>query len=202
MACPKRCFISNLYTESFIANSRVSFVRILATALATEPISSQDDFVRFPGRDSKHVQFVVLVLDDGTATFGFWTPRSMVEKLCLRPGDLVECIAKLCQNGDVKRFYTESLSIIKDQNMEYLRWAELSTTSSNSSRRFGYPSLEWNTDELYRMICLQSRRENGVSLEDLALVMRKTKEETQDMISQLQLEGLVYHNEDGRYVPL
>jgi len=62
--------------------------------------------------------------------------------------------------------------------------------------------MEWNTEEVYRMICLQSRRENGVAMEDLALVMQKTKEETQDIISQLQLDGLIYHNEDGKYVPL
>lgn len=202
MACPKRCFISQLYTGSIIANSKASLVRILATVLAIEPISSQRDTVEFPGRKTEHVEFILLQIDDGTATIGFWTPFRMVEKLSVHPGDVVECIAKLCQNGEVKRFYTESLSSIEDPEMEHLRWAELTHTSSKSSRRFGYPTLEWNGEEAYRMICLQSRGGNGVTMEDLARVMQKTKKELQELISQLQLDGLVYHNEDGNYVPL
>mmetsp|Transcript_40414 Transcript_40414/g.97549 ORF Transcript_40414/g.97549 Transcript_40414/m.97549 type:complete len:203 (+) Transcript_40414:3-611(+) len=202
MACPKRCFISHLYSGSIIANSRASLVRILATVLSIESISTQSDLVAFPGRKTEHVQFIMLQLDDGTATMKFWSEKKMVQKLQLHPGDVVECVAKLCQNGEVKRFYTESLSSIVDPEMEHLRWAELTNTSSKSSRRFGYPTLEWNAEEAYRMICLQSRGGHGVTMEDLALVMQKTKKQMQEMISQLQLDGLIYHNEDGNYVPL
>ncbi|CAJ1947048.1 unnamed protein product [Cylindrotheca closterium] len=202
MSCPKRCFISDLYSGSIIANSRASLVRILATVLSIEPISSQSHCVAFPGRKSQHVEFIMLQLDDGTASIGFWTPRSMVKKLSVHPGDVVECVAKLCQNGEIKRFYTEALSSIEDPEMEHLRWAELTNTSSKSSRRFGYPTLEWNAEEVYRMICLQSRGGNGVMMEDLALVMRKTKKDMQAIISRLQLDGLIYHNEDEKYVPL
>lgn len=205
MSFSKRCFISHLYTGSIVANSRESLVRIMATVLHIEPVRTQSqDRISFPGAQDQRGELLLLKLDDGTAVVDLWTPHSMIQKLSLRPGMLVECIARLCQNGKVRRFYAETIILVTNPDIEHLRWMELGNPpkSKNDSRRYGYPTVESNADEAYRLICLQSRMEHGVRMEDLAMVMRKTETEMKSMIQELQMNGQVYQNGEGKYVPL
>jgi Mn-dependent DtxR family transcriptional regulator len=44
--------------------------------------------------------------------------------------------------------------------------------------------------------------DNGARMEDLALVMQISKTEMQNMIQELQMNGQVYQNDEGKYVPL
>jgi hypothetical protein len=42
----------------------------------------------------------------------------------------------------------------------------------------------------------------GINLDDLALVLRKSKSIVQEMVHDLQLQGRIYQNEKGEYLPL
>jgi hypothetical protein len=42
----------------------------------------------------------------------------------------------------------------------------------------------------------------GIHLDDLTLVLRKSKKEIQEMVHNLQLHGQIYQNEKGEYLPL
>jgi hypothetical protein len=205
MSFSKRCFISHLHTGSIVANSRESLVRIMATVLNIEPVPTQpQEHIAFPGEQDRGGELVLLKLDDGTAIIDLWTPYSMIQKLSVRPGITVECIARLCQNRTVKRFYTETIILVTNPDMEHFRWMELSNppTSTSDSRQYGYNTTKFNADEAYRIICLQSRMDNGARMEDLALVMQISKTEMQNMIQELQMNGQVYQNDEGKYVPL
>ena len=42
----------------------------------------------------------------------------------------------------------------------------------------------------------------GLLLKDLVTVLQTTEQNVQDMIEELQLEGKIYQNERGEYLPL
>eukprot|EP00980_Cylindrotheca_fusiformis_P010720 scaffold2402_cov109-Cylindrotheca_fusiformis.AAC.2 len=177
----------------------------MATVVQIEPVQRQSDkHVSFPGAPDQQEPISLLKLDDGTAAVDFWTPYSMIQELSVRSGMTVECIARLCQSNTVKRFYTETIILVTNPDLEHLRWMELSTPpkSENESRRYGYPTIEINANEAYRIICLQAKLENGVQMEDLALALQKSQLEMKDMVQELQVNGQIYQNDEGKYVPL
>jgi hypothetical protein len=130
----------------------------------------------------------------------------MINSLSLQPGETVDCIVRLLQNATVKRWYSDTLIRVTDPDAESLRWMEVSSNNgdNNVCRRFGFPRFKRNTDEAYRLICVQTKLddESGVSLEDLALVMRTSPRSMQEMIQELQISGQIYQNQKGNYVPL
>jgi hypothetical protein len=205
MSYAKRCFISHLHTENIVANSRESLVRIIGVVISIES-ARQEPTASFPGKHGKEKGDLFLItLDDGTAVINIWTPSSMVQALSLSAGVSVDCMARLRQNSSIRRWYTETLILVTQPDIENLRWLELSNPpkSKNDSRRFGYPTLKINADEAYRIITLQSHlSKEGVSMEDLASVMQKSESEMKEMIQELQVNGQVYQNEGGKYVPL
>ena len=210
MSFAKRCFISNLDTGNIIPNSRESLVRIIGTVHSIERKGcNQEDHKAFPGLQHYDEDFNVLILDDGTALAKLWTPCSMTNKLSLRGGETIECIARLYQNGSTqRRWYSEALILVTDPNIEYMRWMELGNPpqDENECRNYGYPTIRKNSKEAYRLICLQYRLsangKKGVKTKDLAVVMRLPLSEVENMIQELQLNGQVYQNENGNFVPL
>jgi hypothetical protein len=201
MSASKRCMICELHTGTFLANSR-AFVRIMGVILAIE--AATDDQTYPMAKNHLEEDLCLLVLDDGTASVDLWTPRSMIHSLAAEPGQTLDCMARLRQNGLVKRWYSDTLIPVTDTETESLRWMEVShPPNPNECRRFGFPTKKLNANEAYRLICVQTQFEkNGVSLEDLALVMQKSKSTMQEMIQELQITGQIYQNEKGNYVPL
>jgi hypothetical protein len=260
-----------------------------------------------------------VTIDDGTNIIEFWTPQRMIQqKIPLTaPSSLVEvgkiydCILKLRQSCEEKRWFAKTLIPIDNPTDEHFRWLELShhdqsLSQSSSSRlrysnlchKFGFPTRRRNSVEVYRLICLNSRlqqqdqlqknkkqilpiRSNrkiqnkrnhskltsrlllqsqlqrqrglqnistnrnrnkvrnarrvslspaplpaplhaslpapslsqvpipiqpvlleGLLLKDLATVLQKSERNIQDMIEDLQLEGKIYQNQRGEYLPL
>ena len=220
MSFAKRCFISYLQTGRIIANSRESLVRIIGTVQSIESSGCDpENHKEFPGLQHFNEDFVILTLDDGTALANLWTPSSMIKNLSITGGETLECLARLYQRSKIRRWYTEALILVTDPNVEYMRWMELGNppVNENESRRYGYPAKLKNAKEAYRLICLQCKLstsgssstgsstttgQNGVSIKDLAIVMQIPVNEMEKMIQELQLNGQVYQNASGNFVPL
>lgn len=201
MSASERCFIVDLHTKTFLANGRQS-IRIMGVILAVESAGNQDFPIVDNDLDSRDM--FLLILDDGTATIDIWTPKSMIDSLLAKPGETVDCIARLRQNGSIKRWYSNTLIRITDPEAESLRWMELGNPPGpNECRKYGYPRIKMNTQEAFRLIFVQSEiNGEGLSLEELALVMQQTESKTKEMIQELQATGRIYQNRDGNYVPL
>jgi hypothetical protein len=207
---PKRCLISELQSGTFLANSSRETVRVMGVVSAMEDPPSEKDRQQFPAAsaDYNNQEIKLLILDDGTSAIAIWTIRSMIDSLSLQPGETVDCIVRLLQNATVKRWYTDTLIRVTDPDAESFRWMEVSSNNNsdnnNVCRRFGFPRIKRNTNEAYRLICVQTKLddESGVSLEDLALVMRTSTRSVQEMIQELQISGQIYQNQKGNYVPL
>ena len=203
MSVTKRCFVVDLHTETFLANSRET-VRVLGVALTMQAIEKNETF-SIIDRVLDSRDMVLLVLDDGTASIDIWTPRSMIDQISVKPGETLDCILRLRQNGSLKRWYAETLIRVADSGeTESLRWLELSRPSGpNECQRFGYPRVKMNAAEAFRLISVQYQIDgDGVTLEDLALVMQQPTEKMEEMIQELQLTGQIYKNQEGHYVPL
>lgn len=199
----KRCFLCDLSTGNIVANS-LETVRLLAVAVHVEPTV---DPVEYPGdmvTANDYRNLLLLTLDDGTATVEIVTPDYMIQKLNLQLGQTLECIAWLRQRGTIKRWYAQSMAIVIDPHAEILRWYELSfRPQPNESMEYGYPTIQRNSAETLRLITVQAMHDSeGVSMNDLALVMRLPLESMQEMLVTLQLEGQIYQNHLGNYVPL
>jgi hypothetical protein len=134
-----------------------------------------------------------------------WPPNVLVPECVTsqshtRPGQTVECIVGLRQRGAMKIWYVKGLCSVTDPHAELLRWMELSC-SSNRSFKHWYLTDQRVTNTLLRLIASQVFCE-GVSLEDLALVLQVPINQLQDHIVDLQLSGQIYQNQEGNYVPL
>jgi hypothetical protein len=200
----KRLFIADLLTGSFLANSR-ECVRIMGVILGWQQPADIHDNPRFPGFDpSSCGEMILLTLDDGTATATLWTPKYMIERLSAEPGQNMECIIRLRQKGTLKRWYTDTLIKMVDPAVEALRWMELSRPpSQDECRRQGFPRIKMNSNEVYRLICVHTDSDKaGLSAEDLALVMHTPLPKMKDYIVELQLNGMIYQNAEGNFVPL
>lgn len=164
------------------------------------------DTVEYPGdySSSDYRNLMLLTLDDGTATVGILTPDYMLQKLQVRPGLTVECTVWLRQRGTIKKWYAYCMSLVTDPHAEILRWMELSfQPEPNESLEYGYPTIQRNAAEALRLITLETQHCNdGVSLEELAMVMQVSPDAMKDMLVELQLDGQIYQNQLGNYVPL
>jgi hypothetical protein len=83
-----------------------------------------------------------------------------------------------------------------DRNMEALQWQEALHTGPMKN---GIPYKPVDKAEVFRFISLDAE---GISLEDLALVLDMQQNEMFLIVQQLQEEGAVYLNRQGLYVPL
>ncbi|CAB9502959.1 expressed unknown protein [Seminavis robusta] len=94
---------------------------------------------------------------------------------------------------------------------ERLRWLEItqlqpklfrkSTTCTNAiGSMHGYPCPEMSSNDILQII--ESNEREGVKLADLAMVMDIEEIHAKTLIEDLQMQGLVYENEKGCFVPL
>lgn len=236
--------------------------------------------------------FLSVTLDDGTDLTAFLVCRRMINSpsaSSLEVGKTYDCILKLRQSCEDKRWFAETLIQIDNPIDEHFRWLELShhdqslsqsplsrSRYSNLCHKFGFPARRRTFEEVYRLICLhfqlqqepqqrkkqtpiragkihckrnhpklnfrQSlqpqhrqrglqnistntnrsnvRNENlkrrsahspapsqpilleGLLLKDLATVLQKSERNVQEMVEDLQIEGKIYQNERGEYLPL
>lgn len=204
----KRISIADMVTGSssgaLLANSR-ECVRIMGVIVDSQRVDLHSANTKFPGFDPKSCgELRLLTLDDGTSMETLWTPKYMIDRLNLEPGLRIECIARLRQNSDTKRWYADTLMLLPDPNVESLHWMELSRPPSRDEcTSMGYPRIKMNANEAFRLICVQSEFEkSGVSVEDLALVMHTPISKMKDYIIELQMNGMIYQNELGNFVPL
>ncbi len=163
------------------------------------------DNVEYPGDNTSDYQrLMLLTLDDGTATVGIFTPDYMIQKLQVRPGQTVECIAWLRQRGNIKKWYANCMFLVTDPHAEILRWMELSfRPKPNESLESGYPTIQRNAAEALRLITVEARHcDEGVSSKELAMVMQIPLKSMDQMLVELQLDGHIYQNQAGNYVPL
>jgi hypothetical protein len=122
------------------------------------------------------------------------------------------------------RLHADSLIVVQDAHAETLRWLELTYLKKNPHHqqrqsqsqpktlylqsRTGYPCGSVQPDDVYQLIqsdgnddCVY-QGQKGVSAKDLALLLDISVEHVQDMIQELQIDGLVYQNQEGGYMPL
>lgn len=194
-----RTFVCQMIDNTFVANSRDA-VRVMGVLVAVDQISS-----RAGSNDTEMSDDLrVLYVDDGSALIGIRTPLRVVRNLTLNVGQTVDFVAKLHQRGTSRVWYAYAVTTVSDPHAEILRWMEVSKSpEENISLRYGYPTIEQNSLEALRLISVNAQlSEDGVSLEDLALVLHKSKHDMQEIIFELQLTGHIYQNTDGNYVPL
>jgi hypothetical protein len=287
MSSTRYCWINNLKTGKFLANSREN-VRIMGTLIDTRDIPEEDHSLvpkltidnNGEEESSNSMTMKLITIEDGTDSISFWTPKQMVDSLvagnvdAIEPGQTLDCILKLRQNGSIKRWFADTIIHINNPIVdENLRWIILSHHSSNQqqqqqqqhqqqdvqnpkqslSYKFGFPKRKRDVQEVYKLIRLhvqvqqqerqhkESRYNNynrlssirnnhirkqhqnggngsnttvaavatkstspleGIHLDDLTLVLRKSKREIQEMVQHLQLQGRIYQNEKGEYLPL
>ena len=229
-------------------------------------------------------RFLSVTMDDGTDSINFWAPERMVKSpsLTLEIGKTYDCMIKLRQSSSAKKWFAETLILIRSPIDEQCRWMELSHHDqqsrspssklqySNLSHKLGFPVRRRNATEIHRLIRLhaqsqqhrqhqqkqhqhQLKRSNqskqkrnvyprwkqnqqrqslqqhsnnnnnsdtskeypspkssppptqhleGILLEDLATVLQKPQREIQEMTEELQLDGKIYQNERGEYLPI
>lgn len=269
-----------LVTESESENNNMnSFSDIQLSQAQCTTTSTIDDFLS-------------VTLDDGTDLTAFLVCRRMINSPSapsLEVGKTYDCILKLRQSCEEKRWFAETLIQIDNPIDEHFRWLELShhdqslsqsplsrSRYSNLCHKFGFPTRRRTCVEVYRLICLHSqlqqeqqqrkkqtpiiagkihgkrnhpklkirqsrqpqhrqrglqnistntnrsnvRNENlkrrsihspapsqpilleGLLLKDLATVLQKSERNVQEMVEDLQMEGKIYQNERGEYLPL
>jgi hypothetical protein len=74
--------------------------------------------------------------------------------------------------------------------------------------RTGYPCQSVQADDVYQLIQSDGsdayvyQGQKGLLAKDLAIVLDISMEHVHDLIQELQIEGLVYQNQEGGYMPL
>ena len=158
-----------------------------------------------PG-ESEEKSLVLMTLDDGSERVSLHTPAHWIRDGRVSCGQTVDCVGWLRQSGSIQKWYANTVAVVTDPNAEILRWLEVSLPSMdglNLTMEGGYPNIPRNTTEAFRLITVNAQLDtNGTSLDDLALVMQKSKEEMTRMLTDLQWNGQIYQNEKGNYVPL
>jgi hypothetical protein len=124
------------------------------------------------------------------------------------------------------KLHADSLMIVPDAHAETLRWLELSYLKKNPSKflqqqqsqsqsqllymqsRTGYPCQSVQADDVYQLIQSDGSDEyvyqgqKGLQAKDLAIVLDVSIDQVHGLIQELQIEGLVYQNQEGAFLPL
>lgn len=146
-----------------------------------------------------------LILDDGTALVALLTQSHMLSSVSCTVGSTVDCICDY--QRDV--WVIDTLMIVEDPNACTLRWFEITylqqqhengeTSRAVLSR--GYPTKRLDSQTLYEFIETEAGKD-GLSLEDLALLLDISQSRVQTMLQDLQLNGQVYQGTTGKFLPL
>lgn len=193
----KRCFICEVANDTIIANSNES-LRICAMVVGIH-CANEDEIVLHPGdEESPKCKFLSMILDDGTSIIEILSEANMLAGI--HPGRHIDCTLGLRQRGNARTWYAKSIFPVGNSMLELLRWMELSS-GSKSNMNHGYATVRFDASEVLQMIS-QNQSEGGISLRDLAMVLQVSTEQVQEKIVELQLDGQIYQNQEGGYVPL
>jgi hypothetical protein len=228
---PRRCFVIDLPSVSLKA-SRTSpaqlVVRLMGTVVTIQQLSANTGSslnTNCDNSSSSQDELMLLELDDGTGSIVCLTPMATMDRLVtLKIGNLVDCIGRLLMrtqqldSTDTSNAnHTSSnnlvvqvdtlLEVLGSPVAEWLRWMEICTPVPEQSQQWnrnklahGYPCPEVSSDDILQII--ESDQREGVNLSDLACVLDLEQTQAKTLIEDLQMQGLIYENEKGLFVPL
>ena len=130
-----------------------------------------------------------IILDDGSQKVKLLCPRHDTSRGTL--GDVIMVLA----DWTGEELHATTIVWKTDGNLEALQWQE---ALYSGPAKYGFPFLPVDKAEVFRFISLEA----GISLEDLAMVLKLKQNEMDTIIQQLQEEGAIYLNRQGQYVPL
>lgn len=130
----------------------------------------------------------ILRIDDGTATL------SVINNLPIK-GAIGQTIDILCRRKG-ENFHAECIIWNVSPQNETLRRLEL--CYKGGELHFGYACPKISSSDVKRAVDYGE----GVTVEDLVLLLNATQEQVQDCLQELQLSGEIYCNREGCYVPL
>jgi hypothetical protein len=220
----RRCFVMDL--PGVALKSPQLMVRLMGTVVTMQQLSASGGSSYEYNGSSSQDEFMLLELDDGTGSVVCLTPMATIDRLAtLKIGNLVDCIGRLrstpqqldtdANNTNATTSSTCSLVIEVDTLLEvlgssvaeWLRWMEICTPLPQQSQQqystrlsHGYPCPEVSSDDILQII--ESNQAEGVELSDLALVLDLEQAHAKTLIEDLQMQGLIYENEKGLFVPL
>lgn len=197
--CPRRCFLADVST-TVSKDPVVTLLRLMGVVVSIVQESLQEPRV--------------IVLDDGTGVTAITTPGSMLDSArCCGVGVCLDVIVRVerdsytlstDQQQQQLKLKAETIIVVTDAHAETLRWLELAYRKQEGvsylKSRTGYPCGTVGQDNVYELI--ESEAEQGVSVQDLAIVLDLPTEDVQDIIQEFQIQGLVYQNKDGCFLPL
>lgn len=187
LPCPRRVFASDLqYSQT------PTLVRLMGCVVAV--VENKENEERF------------LTVDDGTASVQIACEYHPPEDAHVI-GQTIDAICRRTPSGEWKAEVV--VWDIQDPNAETLRRLEVMTARRNvvandddeyNPYAFGYPCFPPKQSDIMRMI--RTSGVEGASLEDISLVLDLPPEKVQSMVHELQLQGDIYQNRKGAYVPL
>jgi hypothetical protein len=204
---PHRCFLQDLpkLFESQKHTTAIPKVRVMGMVVSITHANSYDEDEEdneplFSYSMMDQEDFLWLELDDGTGTILCKATVTMVDRLEMPLGQTLDCIGELQATDESILFlHADTLLEVSPPVAEQLRWLELTTTTDQRAP-CGYPCRETTSEDIWEI--MDSNQGEGVSVADLALVLDLRPEQVQPLIEDLQLQGLIYENETGSYVPL
>lgn len=173
----------------------------------------------------------VLIIDDGTALVTVWCPSGMWHRMHRQAkiplvGATLECLVEtsswpsppLSDATWNRGAYStaQQIAIIQDPNAEILRWLELSIPACTAEDPEQWLLSTWENlagpgtarssrptmQDVYQIIRGESESSPGVALEDLVKFFCVDRSTVEGFIEELQMNGQVYRNQDGLYLPL
>lgn len=173
------------------------------------PNSNDNDEEMFYEYSYDQEDYMLLELDDGTGTLPCLVPEAMMERLDnAQVGQTIDCIGEVQIEREFQTVFLQVdtlLEVVPRSNnnptvvAEQLRWMEI--THKDSIATCGYPCPNVTSESIFEIIDSNNPGE-GVSVKDLALVLDMEPQEVKPLIEDLQLQGLIYENETGSFVPL
>lgn len=207
-SCPHRCFLIQV-PEKLLQNQHSLRLMGLAVSWKESTLSSE---------------YIEITLDDGTALLPIHVPQYMITRCkasayVTMMGKMLDCILHAERRGEsggdggvqnnllssTFALYANQITIIDDDpHAELLRWFELSVElPSHVSTSRGFPLPALTSEDVLDIIQLESSSpEGGVSMEDLVIFFELDQGIIEDLLSELQLSGQVYRNQQGNYLPL
>lgn len=194
---PRRCFCSEVMQES----QRPGKLRVRGTLV---------EIRHRPRSTANPTSGPSFVLDDGSGTTAeIPAPGHMAQ--AVQVGQTLECVVAVRppvvakNRGDPLDNDVTVDTLLIHTHPEALSLGSLEILHAQQGRpgqTWGLPEQQgrMTSEDLARLI--QAEAEGGVRLEEVLEMFRVEKEEVQDMIQELQMQGQIYQSKEGAYLPL
>ena len=211
---PHRCFCGEVTKEQ----QQRGKLRVMGTLVSIVPLAVP--FVEQEDDDGPYTQR--FILDDGTNEVAQFLASDHMAN-AVQIGMTIDCVVHVLhkhnkQQRDEHETTTSTLLVIHTliimpdggqalslRNMEILHQRQRRSSGRATSMWDGTdhttntaPSMTWH--EINNII--QAEAEIGVRLEDLQEMFVVEKDQLQEIIQELQMQGLVYQSKNGAYLPL